>query len=235
MILFIFRCRPQQMRLPWLSRGSRRWRPAWRARPAWWRQHTEPRWCSCQLCPPEGRRLGTWGLRWCTQCCRRGRVKHWTLPDSFVNCGARRKKHPQKNPNHLEFPKDLRTWKCSASKETVTYSELWESQPSKCFLVGFYCFGVLPHHKFILKWPKLSSFSVVITLLLPLRKESPNTKIKPLRAFFLQCEHLFLIKNTSTPSYSLGHVQLFLHLNASHRRSQISSYLPRAQKYILNS
>lgn len=51
-----------------------------------------------------------------------------------------------------------------------------------------------PHHKFILKPPKWSSFSVVIKLLLSLTKESLNIKIKPFRAFSFQCEHLFLIK-----------------------------------------
>lgn len=149
MILFIFRCRPQQMRLPWLSRGSRRWRPAWCARPAWWRQHTEPRWRSCQLCPPEGRRLGTWGLRWCTQCCRRGRVKHWTLPDSFVNCGARRKKHPPKKSQSFRIPKrsqDMKMLSVQGNSDILRALGVTAQQVFPCWVLLLWGFATSQIH-----------------------------------------------------------------------------------------
>lgn len=159
------------------------------------------------------------------------KIIYWTLPESFGNSEARKKKTSlPKNPINLQLPKGLRTGNAQHPRKQ------WQTQSFGIRAQQGFSWGFidLPHHKFILKLPKLSSFGAAIKLLLSLRKESLNTKIKPLRAFSFQCEDLFLIKNIPTlPSYFLGHEKLFPRLNAAHRRSQISSHLSRAQKYIL--
>ena len=63
------------LKLPWRSRGSRRWRPASCERRAWWPRHTWPRSRSGPSCLPESPGWETRGLRWCTPHWGRGDPK----------------------------------------------------------------------------------------------------------------------------------------------------------------